>query len=128
MQRIVFDSDSLPDGLSEEKRRAVWRDLYADLYATPDVHFLGDRPFRANFVFTSFGDVTVGQCDGTINRVKRTDRDAANDAAGMCYLAVNRSPTRLAYRSMQRDITLGDGDMTLITAGNAIYDIYAIHT
>lgn len=120
MTRIVFNSDSLPTGLAEDKRRKLWRDLYADLYGTPDVHFLDDRPFHADFVFTAFGGVTVGQCQGTVNHVKRTARDAAADSQAMCYLAINRSNTRLHYEANRRDITLGDTDLTLISSENIL--------
>jgi AraC-like DNA-binding protein len=116
MTRIIFNSDGLPSGLAEEKRRKLWRDLYADLYGTPNVHFLDDRPFRANFVFTSFNSVTVGQCDGTINHVKRTAQETAADLQPMCYVAVNRSATRLSYQAQGGEITLGNNDLTLISS------------
>jgi AraC-like DNA-binding protein len=115
VKRIVFSSDDLPAGLSEEKRRKLWIDLYADLYSTPDVRFLEDRQFQVNFSFTVFGGVTVAQCDGTVNRVVRS---ANFDAEGpdICYLIVNRSPTRVAYQSRSRpEIVLGGGEMTLVS-------------
>lgn len=115
MKRIVFSADNLPAGLPEEKRRKLWVDLYSDLYSTPDVRFLDDRPLRVDFTFTVFGGVTVAQCDGTVNKVTRS---VPYDAEGpdICYLIVNRSPTRLAYQSRHRpEIVLGNGEMTLVS-------------
>jgi hypothetical protein len=113
MTRIVFNSGDFAPGVAEEKRRKLWIDLYSDIYGTPDVRFLENRPFQVNFNFTNFGSVTVGQCDGTVNNVKRS---ASYDADGpdIYYLIVNRSPTRIAYYSRYRpEVVLGAGEMTL---------------
>jgi hypothetical protein len=47
MTRIVFNSGDFAPGVAEEKRRKLWIDLYSDIYGTPDVRFLENRPFQS---------------------------------------------------------------------------------
>src|SRR5436190_23473814 len=117
---VVFKSDDLAPGVAEEKRRSLFRDIYNDLYATPGVEFLDDRPFRLNFTFSQFGDVGVGKTDGTMHRLRGTALDISRTQTPWCCLTVNRSNTRLGYEAMEREVVIGPGDMTFLSSAQIL--------
>jgi AraC-like DNA-binding protein len=111
MSRFVFDSDDLAPELPEEKRRALWIDLYSEVYGTPEIQFLEDRRFRVNITRSTFGGVSVGQSGSTASYMKRSAYAKGPD---ICYLIINRGPTRIAYQSKNRpEIVLENSGMVL---------------
>ena len=49
MQKIVWDSRSLPDTLEDRNRFSLWRDVFLSGHAGLDLSPLADQPFQARY-------------------------------------------------------------------------------
>jgi AraC-like DNA-binding protein len=114
MQRIVFASDALPDGLDEQARFALWRDVLTSTYCPLDLYRPEDRPFSLRFEFFQLGGVGLGTLEGTVNRLSRTSRHVAASQNDDFVLALNRGRSQLVVSHVGQEHTLKPGMALLL--------------
>ena len=105
MPLVTFSSDSLPAALDDSARFKAWRDRYMEAHGLLEIHRSEDHPFSLRFTFAPYGEVGVGQFDGTISHVARTAHHvAASSERHALPFFQSRSGTRklLALRPRRR--------------------------
>ena len=65
MPLVTFSSDSLPASLDDSARFKTWRDRYNEAHGLLEINRTEDQPFSLRFTFTPYGELGVGQFDGT---------------------------------------------------------------
>lgn len=81
IQKVVFASEQLPSHLNDREKFSLWQDQWNSLYGSVDLKRAEDRPFTVNFEFVPIGAVGIGRLDGSIDRIRRSQRDVAADGA-----------------------------------------------
>jgi AraC-like DNA-binding protein len=110
LRKIVFSTDDLPPGLSEEARVKLWRDTLAYSTGTGDCTALPDMPFSARWEFARFGEVILARSSGTVRTLIRTQQQAL--AAGFDHydfsFVTSDTPVVRTQRGHQRTYRKGD--------------------
>ena len=119
MQQIAFASDTLPAGLDDRARFALWRDVFTSTYCPLDVFRPDDRPFSLRFQFAQLGDVGLGTLEGTVNRFSRTSRHVAASQNDDFVLGLNRGRSHLTISHVGRENTLRPGMALLLDNSQA---------
>ena len=76
MGKVVFSTDDLPPGLSEEARLGLWRDTLANCLGSGDVTALPNMPFSARWEFVRVGQIILGRSSGATHTATRTRQQA----------------------------------------------------
>ena len=113
MPSFTFSSDSLPATLEDAARFDAWRDRYMEEHGLLDIRRSDDQPFSLRFTFASYGDLGVGQFDGTISCVARTAYHVAKSPNDTLCLFLNRGPTRIGFSHSGREGELDPAALTL---------------
>jgi AraC-like DNA-binding protein len=113
MPLFTFSSDSLPAALDDTARFKAWRDRYMEAHGLLDIRRAEDQPFSLRFTFAPYGDVGVGQFDGTIGCVARTPHHVAASPNDTLCLFLNRGPDRVSFSHTGREGELDPTGMTL---------------
>ena len=113
MPLVTFSSDSLPAALDDSARFEAWRDRYMEAHGLLEIHRSEDHPFSLRFTFAPYGDVGVGQFDGTISHVARTARHVTATSNDTLCLFLNRGPERVSFSHSGREGELDPAALTL---------------
>ena len=113
MPSFTFSSDSLSATLDDAARFDAWRDRYMEAHGLLDIRRAEDHPFSLRFTFAPFGDVGVGQFDGTISTVARTAHHVAATPNDTLCLFLNRGRARVSFSHAGREGELDPAGLTL---------------
>lgn len=113
MPMVTFSSDQLPAALDDSARFAAWRDQYTEAHGLLEIRRAEDQPFSLRFTFAPYGDVGVGQFDGTISHVARTAHHVAAGSNDTLCLFLNRGPDRISFAHSGREGALDPAGVTL---------------
>jgi AraC-like DNA-binding protein len=113
MPLVTFSSDSLPAALDDAARFKAWRDRYMEAHGLLEICRTEDQPFSLRFTFTPYGELGVGQFDGTISDVARTAHHVAVQSNDTLCLFLNRGPERVSFSHSGRDGELDPAELTL---------------
>jgi AraC-like DNA-binding protein len=113
MPLVTFSSDSLSATLDDAARFKAWRDRYMEAHGLLDIRRSDDQPFSLRFTFAPYGDVGVGQFEGTVSRVSRTAHDVAAGSNDTLCLFLNRGRDRVGFLHSGREGELDPTGMTL---------------
>jgi AraC-like DNA-binding protein len=113
MPLVTFSSDSLSATLDDAARFAVWRDRYMEAHGLLDIRRCDDQPFSLRFTFAPYGDVGIGQFDGSISEVARTAHHVAAMSNDTLCLFLNRGRNRVSFEHSGREGELGPAGITL---------------
>jgi AraC-like DNA-binding protein len=113
MASFTFSSDSLPAALDDAARFHTWRDRYMEAHGLLDIRRTDGQPFSLRFTFAPYGDVGVGQFDGTISYVARTAHHVAASPNDTLCLFLNRGRERLSFSHSGREGELDPATLTL---------------
>jgi AraC-like DNA-binding protein len=97
MGLVTFSSDSLSGALDDTARFNAWRDRYAEAHGLLDIRRSDNEPFSLRFTFASYGDLGVGQFDGTVSHVERTAHHVASSSNDTLCLFLNRGQDRVSF-------------------------------
>lgn len=111
--KIVFDSGDLPDSLNNEKRFALWRDIYTSLYGDAEISPVGDKLFSSRSEFLQFGDIGVLDFNGTVERLARSARHVARDARDDFHVGMPRAGSPALLMQRGRELSTADGQVSL---------------
>jgi AraC-like DNA-binding protein len=117
--RIVFSSDQLSGELGERARRALFRDIYHDLYGPLEIEYAEAQPFSARFAFVRIGGLGLATNLSTIERFVRTPHCVAAVGSDDFQLAVNLSRAPMQVRQQRRETVLTPGAVALVTDAEA---------
>jgi AraC-like DNA-binding protein len=113
MPLVTFSSDSLSATLDDAARFQVWRDRYMQAHGLLEIRRSEVQPFSLRFTFAPYGDVGVGQFDGTISHVARTAHHVAATPNDTLCLFLNRGPERVSFQHAGREGELDPAGVTL---------------
>jgi AraC-like DNA-binding protein len=113
MPLVTFSSDSLPASFDDSTRFKAWRDRYNEAHGLLDIHRTEDQPFSLRFTFAPYGELGVGQFDGTISNVTRTAHHVAAQSNDTLCLFLNRGPERVSFSHSGREGDLDPAELTL---------------
>jgi AraC-like DNA-binding protein len=113
MPLVTFSSDHLPATLDDAARFAAWRDRYMAAHGLLDIRRCEDQPFSLRFTYAAYGDVGVGQFDGSISQVARTAHHVAATPNDTLCLFLNRGRDRVSFRHSGREGELDPAGITL---------------
>jgi AraC-like DNA-binding protein len=113
MSLVTFSSDSLSAALDDAARFKAWRDRYAAAHGLLEIRPAEDRPFSLRFTFAPYGEVGVGQFDGTISHVARTAHHVATAPKDTLCLFLNRGRERVNFSHSGREGELDSAGLTL---------------
>ena len=113
MPSFTFSSDSLSATLDDAARFAAWRDRYMEAHGLLDIVRADDQPFSLRFTFSPFGDLGVGQFDGTISTVARTAHHVAASPNDTLCLFLNRGRERVSFTHAGQEGELEPAGLTL---------------
>lgn len=113
MPLVTFSSDTLSAALDDEARFNAWRDRYMEAHGLLDICRSEHQPFSLRFSFTPYGDVGVGQFDGTIRHVARTAHHIAATSNDTLCLFLNRGRERVSFSHSGREGELDPAGITL---------------
>ena len=115
IQKVVFASEQLPSHLNDQAKFALWHDQWNALYGSVDLKRADDRPFTVNFEFVPIGAVGVGRLDGSLHRIKRSERDVACDDADNFCIALHNSGSDILSIQNGREATINRDTAVLLT-------------
>jgi AraC-like DNA-binding protein len=113
MPLVTFSSDSLSASLDHAARFAAWRDRYMEAHGLLDIRRHEDQPFSLRFTYAPYGDIGVGQFDGSISRVARTAHHVAATPNDTLCLFLNRGRDRVSFQHSGRAGELDPAGITL---------------
>jgi AraC-like DNA-binding protein len=116
MQKVTFTTDELPQGLDNQARFSLWRELYTARYGLLDIYRSNERPFAARFEFAQLGTVGVGRFTGTIERVVRNPHAIRADGSDDFCLIVNSGRSPMWSCHSGREAMLPAGAATLFSS------------
>jgi AraC-like DNA-binding protein len=90
MHRLVFSSEELPTELDDQRRFALWCDLYNARYGEFDFRRADDGPFSMRSEFGVMGDTAIARSSGTAITASRTAQSAASDKQNDFVVGLNR--------------------------------------
>ncbi|MBR1144784.1 helix-turn-helix transcriptional regulator [Bradyrhizobium sp. AUGA SZCCT0431] len=89
IQKVVFASEQLPSHLKDQEKFSLWQDQWNALYGSVDLKRAEDRPFAVNLEFAPIGAVGSDRLDGSIDGMRRSQRDVASDSADNFCVALH---------------------------------------
>jgi AraC-like DNA-binding protein len=113
MPPVTFSSDTLSAALDDAARFKVWRDRYMEAHGLLEIHRTKDQPFSLRFTFVPYGELAVGQFDGTFSDVRRTAHHVAAHSNDTLCLFLNRGPERVSFSHSGREGDLDPAELTL---------------
>src|SRR5687767_6851264 len=113
MTVVTFSSDSLPAALDDTARFNAWRDCYMAAHGLLDISRPDDQPFSLRFTFAAYGELGVGQFEGTISEVARTAQHVAAGSNDTLCLFLNRGRERVTFAHSGRDGELDPAALTM---------------
>jgi AraC-like DNA-binding protein len=113
MTVVTFSSDGLPAALDDTARFNAWRDCYMAAHGLLDIRRPDGHPFSLRFTFAAYGELGVGQFDGTISEVARTARHVAAGSNDTLCLFFNRGRERVSFAHSGREGELDPAALTL---------------
>jgi AraC-like DNA-binding protein len=115
MQKIVWDSRSLPDTLEDRNRFSLWRDVFLSGHAGLDLSPLADQPFQARYEGGQLGAFAIAQFTGTIEGIVRRARAFAEDGNDKLCIGLNRGRSLISCAQHNRELVLQQGTGVLLT-------------
>jgi len=113
MPLVTFSSDCLPASLDDSTRFKTWRDRYNEAHGLLEINRTEDQPFSLRFTFTPYGELGVGQFDGTVSNVTRTAHHVAAQSNDTLCLFLNRGQDRMNFSHSGREGELDPAELTL---------------
>lgn len=113
MPLLTFSSDSLPASLDDATRFKAWRDRYMEMHGLLDIRCSSGQPVSARFTFSPYGEVGVGQFDGTIDYVARTPHHIAAGSNDTLCLFLNRGREHVKFTHSGREGEVNPAGLTL---------------
>ena len=109
MQKIVFASDELSEGLDDRVRFSQWVDIYCARYGDADISRVTGQPFSARTEFGQIGDIGLVQFAGTIDRIALTaSQIAARRSVGpIIGIVIARTPLVLFQHGRTLELAAG---------------------
>lgn len=115
-QRLSFASAEFSPELSVRQRYNSWRDGYAARFGPCEFSISHDQPFQAGIKVMSLGAVSVAEVSGTINQVRRTRQNIADDGSAARRLYINAGATPIGGMHLGREFVAKTGD-AFLTSG-----------
>ena len=113
MPPITFSSDSLPASLDDAARFKVWREQYMAAHGLLDIARTEDQPFSLRFSYVPYGDLGIGQFNGTLSCVARTEHHVLASPNDTLCLFLNRGHERVSFSHSGREGELAPAGITL---------------
>ena len=114
MGKVVFSSEMLPPGLSDQQRFLAWRDLYNQHVGKADL-IASEAPFNARMEFVQTSDVLLGRVSVTLKQSEHGGRSRVQSTdEGRVGLLINASagPIQCLHRKHEEFLAPG-GSMLL---------------
>src|SRR3954451_25017073 len=113
MDKIVFSSAHLPQGLTDVQRGHLWCNAFHENFS-PVEFAMSEAPFEARLDFVQLGDVGFAQMFGSFSRAAyRRDRSAK--ASEQFSLITNRFARPMQLTQSGRQITIPLGSTVLLS-------------
>ncbi|MET3840782.1 AraC family transcriptional regulator [Bradyrhizobium sp. OAE829] len=116
IQKVVFASEQLPSHLNGQEKFSHWQDQWNAVYGSVDHQRADDRPFTVNFEFVPIGAAGIGQLDGSIDRIERSQRDVASDGADNFCVALHSGRSDIISIQNGQEATISRDTAVLLTA------------